>query len=120
MDVISDTDSEELYFLDVAEPKEPCGFLGALKEGCKITLGPNVDSFLKNISSFVTDGDTVNTGDKYGVWKFLQDYLWEHYLVLSMQVTYICYCIRKNLSTFIYSIFYLVIDLSSHGLLLKN
>lgn len=74
---VSNTGSEELYFLGAAEPTEPgaCGLLGALKEGCKITLGANADSVLKNVSSIVTDVAAVNTGCKSGLWKLFEDYL---------------------------------------------
>lgn len=74
---ISSTGSEELNFLGAAEPTErgAPGLLGAIKEGFNVTVGSSAATILKNMSSLVTDGASINTGDNNGLWKLLSDYL---------------------------------------------
>lgn len=82
MKVISDTGSQELYFLGAAEPQErgAKGLLGAVIEGCANTIGETVDKrkvapLMKKISSMITDGAAVNTGEKNGLWVLFEKYL---------------------------------------------
>lgn len=74
---ISKDGSEKLYFLGAAEPQERGaeGLLGAVQNGCKMTLGSISPNILKDVSSIVTDGASVNTGDKSGLWKLFYEYL---------------------------------------------
>lgn len=77
---ITVTGTEELYFLGAAEPQErgagAKGLLGAVKSGCKQTLGDDcLTDLMKKISSLVTDGASVNTGEEAGLWKLFEDYL---------------------------------------------
>lgn len=74
---ISKNGSEEMYFLGAFEPVErgATGLLGAVKEGCSNTIGESSIDVFKGISSFVTDGTIVNTGEKSGLWKIFEDYV---------------------------------------------
>lgn len=74
---ISKTGSEELYFLGAAEPEEKGakGMLEAVKHGCDGTLGTSSNGMLKQTSSLVTDGASVNTGEKEGLWKLFDKFL---------------------------------------------
>lgn len=74
---ISNNGSEELYFLGAAEPEErgAAGLLGAVKSGCSNTIGSSADDILKYVSSIVTDGASVNTGEKAGFWTLLDEYV---------------------------------------------
>lgn len=75
--VISKSGFEELFFLGAAEPQEKGaeGLLNAVKSGCKTTLGSDVSFLMKNISSVVTDGASINVGLKSGFWKIFNDYI---------------------------------------------
>lgn len=74
---ISKDGSDNLYFLGAAEPEErgAKGLLGAVQNGCRKTLGRNASSILKLISSIVTDGAAVNTGEKNGLWTLFYEFL---------------------------------------------
>lgn len=69
--------SEELYFLEAAEPEaiRAAGMLGAVKSRCSNTIGSSSDDILNDLSSVVTDGASVNTGEKAGFWTLLDEYV---------------------------------------------
>ena len=76
--VITKEGESELYFLGASEPKVrgANGVLQALKQACSNTLGPNgAQQILSRSTSLVTDGASVNTGEKGGLWTlFRQEY----------------------------------------------
>lgn len=78
--LIPETADDTLVFLGIAEPEErgAQGLLGAVKQACDTALGTKFHKeIFRNVSSVVTDGASVNIGDKQGLWKLLDDELRE-------------------------------------------
>ena len=65
----------EQVFLGMAEPQErgAVGMVDAIKEALTNTLGTDSNKVLKLASSLVTDGASVNTGGRNGLWTLLQN-----------------------------------------------
>lgn len=75
--VITKEGSEELYFLGATEPEErgAQGVLGAVQKGCENTVGTSANDVFTTISSIVTDGAKVNTGEEKGLWTKFEEFL---------------------------------------------
>jgi len=69
--VVSKTGEDETVFLGAAEPDiiGAQGHFNAVKTACKNTVGePTTEYIFQNMSSIVTDGASVNTGERNGLW----------------------------------------------------
>lgn len=75
--IVSETGEEKLHLIGVAEPQERGvkGLLGAVHQSCESTREAEAPKILKNVSSIVTDGATVNTGQKAGLWTLFDEKL---------------------------------------------
>ena len=73
--VINLSGDAEQMFLGVAEPQTrgAVGVLDAVKQGLRFSFGENATVLLELASSIVTDGASVNVGEKAGVWNLLQN-----------------------------------------------
>ena len=61
-------------YLGVSEPEDrgASGIVNALKKAPKTTFGETGPDLLSSVSSIVTDGASVNIGDKASLWALLQ------------------------------------------------
>lgn len=73
--VVSEIGEDSLYFIGLGELEErgAKGLLRAITTGCENILGSKAKNVLRNSSSIVTDGATVNTGQKTGLWSLFDD-----------------------------------------------
>jgi hypothetical protein len=71
---IDEKGESQQTFLGVAEPdqKGAVGIMNALKQALTTNFGDDGLKLLRRISSIVTDGASVNVGEKGGVWKLLE------------------------------------------------
>lgn len=72
--IVTDNGYTEEVYIGVAEPEErgARGMVGALTASLKNTFGDKGPSLMKLVSSIVTDGASVNIGEKAGLWALLQ------------------------------------------------
>jgi hypothetical protein len=75
--VVEHDGTEDNLFLGCAEPSErgAAGVFDAVKSACTATLGTSDswDTVRRSVSSFVTDGASVNTGCRNGLWVLLDN-----------------------------------------------
>ena len=71
---VTDSGDAELVYIGVAEPDErgAVGIVNALKTSLKRSFGDKGVDLLNRMSSVVTDGASVNIGEKAGLWALLQ------------------------------------------------
>lgn len=74
--VAQDGDTQE-FFLGIAEPSKrgAAGIFEALQAALTATFGEQGRHLLNLMSSVVTDGASVNIGEKNGLWSLLQDHI---------------------------------------------
>ena len=76
--VIDKVGNKSFIFVCIGEPLE-CGARGIFKtiiNSMENLLESNViNLIMKEVSSLVTGGTSVNTGHNYGLWKIFQDYI---------------------------------------------
>lgn len=72
--IVTDTGAQETVFLGMAEQEErgAKGLYNAIKRGITDTVG-NYESILLKTSSIVTDGASINTGEKSGLWRLMEE-----------------------------------------------
>jgi hypothetical protein len=73
--VVTQSGCQEQYFLGASEPRirGAKGVLGAVEDACIKTVGkPTANHIFRNASSIVTDGASVNTGEKEGFWTLFE------------------------------------------------
>jgi hypothetical protein len=74
--IVTTTGEERLTFLGASEPqvRGAEGVWNSVVELCSKTLGKNnYGSIFRLMSSIVTDGASVNTGEKGGLWRIIED-----------------------------------------------
>ena len=71
--VVTETGLEETLFLGFCEPKErgAIGYFKAIQDATSFTL--KWDNLFPLVSSVVTDGASINTGERRGLWAQLQE-----------------------------------------------
>ena len=99
--VVRGVGSEEQYFLGASEPR--CrgakGILEALEEACINTVGESAAKhILRHASSLVTDGASINTGERSGLWTLFRAKMRDHQSTSVPLLTIWCAVHRSNLA----------------------
>ena len=79
--IVTKNGTEEQYFLGASEPSSrgAKGVLEAVEEACRETVGSDAANHIfLHASSLVTDGASVNTGERSGLWALFRSKMREH------------------------------------------